>query len=226
MVWPSTRRSPKEPTKEEIAAHNLTHTPYRSWCPECVRARGRANPHFKQDKEEKGVPGIHIDYLFMRDKPGADLIPVITIKDDDTKSVRAHVVPRKGDIDWVADEVIKDISKLGHSAEVIIKSDQEPALIDLRKTIVQRRGKSAKTLEENAKNKDSQSNGVIERAIQGVEGMVRTMKFALEKRLNTTFESSHPVMAWIIEHAAETLNRYQVGEDGRTAYELTQGQDV
>ena len=104
-------KDPGAPTPEEVAEHDPTHLPYRSWCPECVRARGKATGHFKLGPEEKTVPGMHIDYWFMRDKAGGELIPVVSIKDDETKQVKAHVVIRKGSVEWVADEVIKDIGK-------------------------------------------------------------------------------------------------------------------
>ena len=29
-----------QPTVGEIAAHELTHLPYRSWCSHCVRGKG------------------------------------------------------------------------------------------------------------------------------------------------------------------------------------------
>ena len=79
------------------------------------------------------------------------------------------------------------------------------------------------TLIENSKAKDSQSNGVVERAVQSIEGLVRTLKFGLEKRLGVQIESSHAVMAWIVELAAGTLNKFHVGQDGRTSYERVQG---
>ena len=33
----------------------------------------------------------------------------------------------------------------------------------------------------------------------------------------------HPVMPWLVEWAAVVLNRYEVGKDGRTAYERRKG---
>ena len=39
------RRSPKEPTELERLRHESTHVPYRSWCPYCVRGRGRKTAH-------------------------------------------------------------------------------------------------------------------------------------------------------------------------------------
>ena len=32
-------KTPKAPTREEYEVHRLTHYPYRSWCPHCVRAK-------------------------------------------------------------------------------------------------------------------------------------------------------------------------------------------
>ena len=31
---------PKLPSAEEVAEHELTHLPYRSWCSHCVRGQG------------------------------------------------------------------------------------------------------------------------------------------------------------------------------------------
>ena len=57
---------PSGPSKEEREKHNLTHTPYRSWCPHCVRARGRSTQHKKGDKEQESlVPRISFDYFFL-----------------------------------------------------------------------------------------------------------------------------------------------------------------
>ena len=39
-------KTPKAPTREECEAHRLTHYPYRSWCPHCVRAKRKNTPHF------------------------------------------------------------------------------------------------------------------------------------------------------------------------------------
>ena len=35
--------NPKQPTEKEVKEHNVTHTPYRSWCPHCVTAAARAS---------------------------------------------------------------------------------------------------------------------------------------------------------------------------------------
>ena len=58
------KRHPGNPTNDEIEEHNLTHCPYRSWCPICVEAHGREDPHYRNTKEDilNGAPVISMDY--------------------------------------------------------------------------------------------------------------------------------------------------------------------
>ena len=53
---------------------------------------------------------------------------------------------------------------------------------------------------------ESPSNGKAERAVQSVEDMVRTYLHAFESRIKTKLPTSHPVMRWMVEHAAAMLN--------------------
>ena len=42
------------------------HVMYRSWCPHCVRIRGRANPHSKSDSgNERAYRILHWDYAYL-----------------------------------------------------------------------------------------------------------------------------------------------------------------
>ena len=36
---------PRLPTQAEVDDHNITHMPYRNWCPHCVRGRGKDLDH-------------------------------------------------------------------------------------------------------------------------------------------------------------------------------------
>ena len=46
---------------------------------------------------------------------------------------------------------------------------------------------------------------------------------ALERHLESKLSVSHPATTWMVEHAADLLNKFAVGEDGRTAYERVKG---
>ena len=54
---------PKLPTQAEADEHNITHLPFRNWCPQCVKGRGRAADHGTQVRED-GMMEIHADYCF------------------------------------------------------------------------------------------------------------------------------------------------------------------
>ena len=92
---PRFKREPKDPTSDEIRAHNSSHVPFRSWCPYCVAAAAKASPHKRcEDSRDRSVPGHHVDYWFMRDERGAESIPVLVVKDDMT-NVWEHMLLRK-----------------------------------------------------------------------------------------------------------------------------------
>ena len=78
-------------------------------------------------------------------------------------------------------------------------------------------------MKQNSPVASSQSNGLADKAIQEVEGHVRTLKIALEGRLKVSIPSETPIMMWLIEHAGDLMNRFRVGEDGRTPRERNTG---
>ena len=73
---------------------------------------------------------------------------------------------------------------------------------------------------------ESQSNGLAERTIQEVVDQARTLKLALESRLKSRLPCSHPVFAWLVEHTAYVLNRFQLGTAGRTAHGIRHGKET
>eukprot|EP00971_Amphidinium_carterae_P352185 6492468-Amphidinium_carterae.2 len=57
---PSQLRQPHQPTTIKIQEHRLNHMPYRSWCPNCVKAKGQPNHHRKGALKEQSL--IQLDY--------------------------------------------------------------------------------------------------------------------------------------------------------------------
>ena len=49
------------------------------------------------------------------------------------------------------------------------------------------------------------------------------MRSALINRVGLKFSALHPVMAWLVSHAADVVNKFRVGSDGKTAYERAKG---
>ena len=113
-----------------------------------------------------------------------------------------------------------DIEKLGYK-KVIIRSDQEPAIMALVDRIAKIR--TDETLRENSKAHDSQSNGLAERAVQAAEEQTRVLKLALEQRINGKIPANHPVIAWLLQHATDLITKIEKKKNGRTSYEMIKG---
>ena len=54
--------------------------------------------------------------------------------------------------------------------------------------------------------------------MQEVKAQLRATKLGLEARLGATIRAESPILEWMIPHAAHTINRYLIGNGGRTAY--------
>ena len=82
---------------------------------------------------------------------------------------------------------------------------------------------------ENSRVGESRSNGLIQKAIQEVIGMIRTFLDQAEVKLNKgrteedILEDNGPPIAWLIEHAASAITRAKIGIDGKTPYERLKG---
>ena len=124
------RRALREPTRQEINEHSITHLPFRSWCP-CIAAKAEHWPHRRaRDIEgaEEGVPPIHVASWFMRDDKVDENVMVINYKEKHTKAFGAHVVKKKGLGAGVAERIIKHIERWSCKVKFIVKTDQEPSI--------------------------------------------------------------------------------------------------
>ena len=98
---------PITPSQEEVDRHCIDHLPYRDWCPYCVEAFGRERAHHSHTGEERDMPLISLDYMYLA-KSGVcarDELPegeqegairVLVAKCAQTKCMFAHVVPQEG----------------------------------------------------------------------------------------------------------------------------------
>ena len=217
-----TKVPPKAPSIQAWREHQLMHLPFRSWCPHCVAGKAVDDAHRARHPEADAEgPEFHFDYCFLRNRAGEKSLPVLVGKDRRTKCFLAHAVPGKGaKEDWIAKQVERDIKRFGYrgSVRVMIRSDGEPAIKTLMAEVARARG-DAPTMVENSPPSDSRANGTAERAVRSVEEQVRVLKIAFECNTGEELSQHHPGMAWLVEHAADTLNKGVVGKDGRTAFE-------
>ena len=67
-------RNPFAPKLEDVLLHNLTHLPYRSWCPHCVATRRSNTPHLSHEQAPSAVSLLTVDYCYVRDDRDQELI--------------------------------------------------------------------------------------------------------------------------------------------------------
>jgi hypothetical protein len=191
-------QDPKEPSKEEKLEHEMTHLPYRSWCRHCVRGRGKQMPH-REGAQESMMSEVHMDYGFLgKEDEALKTIPIVVAKERTSKMVMAAAVPTKTTGAYISNRVAGFLREVGcMHGDMVMKTDQEPAL----RTIVEDVGRvkaadgSGRFVVENSPVGASQSNGMVERAIQSVAAQTRVLLSSVEEKWGWRFPSSTPSCA-------------------------------
>ena len=225
IVIPKALPSPKLPSRAEVEHHNLTHIPYRSWCPICVAARRKNNAHRSGQEKERTVPLLCADYCFVRESSDDDLLSVLVGRIYPSTSLVAVPCERKGHDPYTIHRMTTFMKSNGIS-NVVYKSDQEPAIRRLLDDVVAeatKKGDVFGAVPEMSAVGESQSNGRAEAAVQQWEDQMRTIKAGLEVRIGKKVPISHPVILWMVEHVSSLINRYFVASHGKTAYEFVHG---
>ena len=220
---------PVRPGRKEIEEHLICHIPYADWCSCCVAARALDNKHMTaKTTKSKEVPVVCIDWCFMGQAEDASATAILVVRDAATKSTFAHGTPGKAinakeyGIHTIR-RLLKDFDELGYK-KLIPKGDKKASIRALQERI--KEAWSGEIILENSPVSSSQSNGVVEKAVQDVEGMVRTCIIALEARLKEKIQTDLPVMQWLIEHSADLIDRFRRGRtDGKTARERRKGKE-
>ena len=102
------------------------------------------------------------------------------------------------------------------NTKIVLKTDGEPALVQVQDRIISVR--TQPTIPENPPAYDPQANVGAERGVQEVKGQLRATKLGLEARIGVEITDAMAILEWMIPQAADTINRFLVGDDGRTAY--------
>ena len=225
------KMSPKDPTKKQREEHERTHLPYRSWCEDCVRARARNAPHHKQKAEdpleEIKVPRIHMDYFFMsREDEKASSNPILVIVDEKSGSRYARLVGKKGlsgdgEMDWLVEDIVTTLKGWGHAGgaagHLILKSDGEAAILAVKNAVMQRLGGTC--IPEQPAKGEKAENGRIEEAGKTIRQLFCTFLYRMERGVDDKIPLEADIISWIMRWAAICYSRFQVGQDGKTAWE-------
>ena len=165
---PNIAKRPYTPTRAEIEAHLPLHLEYRSWCPHCVAGKGISMQHRRATERELEELGITISlcYCFMTaDEAEEDMRAIIVLYDHSKKGLWALPVEAKGPQEDVVKWITDKMEESGYAGvPVTLKSDQEPAMVSLKRAIAVRRKAETPMIESPIR--ESKSNGRIERAIR------------------------------------------------------------
>ena len=138
-----------------------------------------------------------------------------------SRMVFATVVDPKGSQDDLAvSRLTAFIKETGYS-QLVYKSDQESAITKMTDAAIRGSGRSGVPLEskefesglaqavnEHSAVGQNASNGKAERTVQAVEDLLRTLKPALEARIEFKIPVTRPSLKWLVEHSATILNGF------------------
>lgn len=234
-------RDPGEPTREEREEHDLTHIPFRPWCEACIRGKGKRKPSLR-------IAGayslshscrVRMDYAYLTEdvevsagdhgeeesSKAESTMTMLVVQESQYRSVWSYAVESKGTADdWVPIQIMEDLETIGVKNEkIVLKSDQETAIVDLVKEIARLRESDFGTSIEHSAVGESDSNASVERAIQDVEGQIRTLKAGLEAKIAQKIRLANPIVPWMIRHAAALITRCRIRPSGRTSLEMIKG---
>ena len=100
------------------------------------------------------------------------------MNDRDSGILMADVAMHKGrGEEEVIEQAAENIRRLGHITKLVIKTDNEPALISLRDEVIKKLDVQA--VPETPPQAESQSNGCKENGVKLLKGVLRVHLFAL-----------------------------------------------
>ena len=230
----------EKPTNEEWLRHQATHTPFAPWCKHCLAARTTRYKHAAKGRravvarDAEGVDGklvkVSIDYMYLRERAGSTKEtsynpPQLVMVDHGSGRVWAYRVPNKGIMDgasWLPKRIVQDLDNCGYiDVRIQLKSDQEPAIVNLKAATQDLRPQTVPT---NSPVGESESNGRVENAIRRVQEKVRVLRHQLECELQRKIQDHAPIMSWLIRWAGELISKYSIVDDGKIAYERIRGE--
>ncbi len=115
------------------------------------------------------VPTMSADCGFLGDEEST--MPILVTRQHGTKWTNVNAVPCKGANKYAIQTQVDLVKQLGRR-KFIYKSDQEPALVELKQKVMERLGKEYEIHEEHPAVVVKQSNGVIEHGWSGKNSQV------------------------------------------------------
>ncbi|CAK0861788.1 unnamed protein product, partial [Prorocentrum cordatum] len=225
------RRGPMEPTQAELEQREAAgHAPFRDWCYFCMAGRGRADGHpAGAPGRAHAIPTFAVDYGYLAKReevgPGQSAPAILAASTQPVLASALHDVlqPKGTQHECNVARAFSQVEATGHP-KIIYKSDGEGALVALkREATIRLRNAKIEVVPGQAPAYDSVSNGLAEVAVREVKGVARSPRVALSLLHGADIPNDHPVLTWLVAHAAGYINRGRIGADGRTPHERHKG---
>ena len=184
------------------------------------------NPHDRLPPSSRDIPLMVMDYCFVKSGDDPKFLTVLVGKLYPYKAVFAVACPQKGPDQYVTRRLagflrqcgINKLNYMRNFDRMTWMTDQEPAIRAMfteAMEVVKASGEYLGAVPEASAVGESQSNSRAERTVQQVEDHVRTLLAELEAHVGMKVSCQHPVITWLVEHAATLIHKYHVntGED-------------
>ena len=164
--------------------------------------RGLERRHLTQSGDRDDEPRVFADYGYL----SGDSTPLLVAKDRRTGMTFAAAVSMKGGGDPHAARLLaKWIDGLG----VTVRTDGEPSICELIHRVRELRAEGTTTVDEISPPGDSAGNGIAERTILTVGGLVRTTKAVVEENVLEGRDAGPRLTAWMVHLGADGLTPFR-----------------
>ena len=169
--------APKQPTQQEILEHNVTHLPYRSWCPICVQARGKQNSHPQQHSK---LPITQLDFGYIKGFDDSDVHPILIATNIESGMIMAiQPTDKRALFDYAVTQLQRFLIECGKTTHTILQSDQEDFLTALTTAVANR---NSNITTRNTGAYSSQSQGGVEKTVCANQNTQGTNQAELQQR--------------------------------------------
>jgi hypothetical protein len=149
-------------------------------------------------------------------------VVILTCVDTLTGVTVAVQLPSKKVSEYASAEIRAFLMDAGRTTECIIQSDQEAAITALLRRVS---GDLHNVKFRQSPAYSSESQGVVQRFHQTIQGQIRTYCQHLKEKVNIDTNSDSPLLPWIVRRSAWTVSRYLAHSSGKmTSYARRWGQ--
>ena len=168
-------QDPKRPSEIEIAELELSHLPFRPQCNHSIRGRSEATLHARADRDDNGVPEVHMDYCFLGGQSEeAQPVLVLGAGHEDALELLGERERRECPA--------RDTPSCGilQSWATVETTSSPGPTMSLQVGRWPRRSQPRGKMAGRSWSQSSGSSGIVERGVKEFEYHVRTMKSALD----------------------------------------------